>query len=133
MKSLRNLVSRRANKAMLDQEIDNTETSNQIDISVASSSKQEDKSKTPNQGLKRSIQIEQEEINEGKTQEELGEIAGQSDPLNLVLVTLTQGSRKYRTKLEKTRTTNQRGKNEKSKLKLLNKKVTGYNTNLTRI
>ena len=133
MKSLRNLVSRRANKAMLDQETDNTETSNQIDISVASSSKQEDKTKKPNQGLKRSIQIEQEEINEGKTQEELGEIAGQSDPLNLVLVTLTQGSRKYRTKLEKTRTTNQRGKNEKSKLKLLNKKVTGCNTNLTRI
>ena len=128
MKSLRNLVSRRANKAILDQETDNTETSNQIDISVASSSKQEDKTKKPNQGLKRSIQIEQEEINEGKTQEELGEIAGQSDPLNLVLVTLTQGSRKYRTKLEKTRTTNQRGKNEKSKLKLLNKKVTGCNT-----
>ena len=133
MKSLRNLVSRRANKAMLDQETDNIEISNQIDISVASSSKQEDKTKKPNQGLKRSIQIEQEEINEGKTQEELGEIAGQSDPLNLVLVTLTQGSRKYRTKLEKTRTTNQRGKNEKSKLKLLNKKVTGCNTNLTRI
>ena len=128
MKSLRNLVSRRANKAMLDQETDNIEISNQIDISVASSSKQEDKTKKPNQGLKRSIQIEQEEINEGKTQEELGEIAGQSDPLNLVLVTLTQGSRKYRTKLEKTRTTNQRGKNEKSKLKLLNKKVTGCNT-----
>ena len=118
---------------MLDQETDNTETSNQIDISVASSSKQEDKTKKPNQGLKRSIQIEQEEINEGKTQEELGEIAGQSDPLNLVLVTLTQGSRKYRTKLEKTRTTNQRGKNEKSKLKLLNKKVTGCNANLTKI
>ena len=133
MKTLRNLVSRKANKAMSDQETDNTETSNQTDISVASSSKQEDKTKKPNQGLKRSIQIEQEEINEGKTQEELGEIAGQSDPLNLVLVTLTQGSRKYRTKLEKTRTTNQRGKNEKSKLKLLNKKVTGCNANLTRI
>ena len=84
MKSVRNLVSKRANKAMLDQETDNTETSNQIDISVASSSKQEDKTKKPNQGLKRSIQIEQEEINEGETQEELDEIAGQSDPLNLV-------------------------------------------------
>ena len=69
---------------MLDQETDNTETSNQIDISVASSSKQEDKTKKPNQGLKRSIQIEQEEINEGETQEELEEITGQSDPLNLV-------------------------------------------------
>ena len=42
MKSLKNLVSRRTNKAMLDQRTDNTETSNQIDISVASSSKQQD-------------------------------------------------------------------------------------------
>ena len=74
MKSLRNLISRRANKAM----------SNQIDISVASLSKQEGQTKTPNQGLNRSIQIEQEEINGGETQEELEEIAGQSDPLNLV-------------------------------------------------
>ena len=69
MKSLRDLVSRRANKAILDQETDNTDTSNQIDISVASSCKQEDKTKKPNQGLKASIQIEQEEINEGETQE----------------------------------------------------------------
>ena len=69
---------------MLDQETDNTETSNQIDISVASSSKQEGKAKKPNQGLKRSIQIEQEEINEAETQEELEEITGQSDPLNVV-------------------------------------------------
>ena len=45
MKSLKNVVSRRANKAMLDQEADNTETSNQIDISVAGSSKQEDEAK----------------------------------------------------------------------------------------
>ena len=84
MKSLRNLVSKRANKAMLDQETDNTETSNEIDISVVSSSKQKDKTTKPNQGFKRSIQIEQEEINEGETQEELDKIAGQSDPLNLV-------------------------------------------------
>ena len=84
MKSLRNLVSRRTNKAMLDQETDKTETSNQIDISVASSSKQEDKAKKPNQGLKRSIHIEQEEINKAETQEELEEITGQSDLLNLV-------------------------------------------------
>ena len=69
---------------MLDQETDNNETSTQIDISVATSSKQEGKTKKPNQGLKRSIQIEQEEINEGKTQEELEDITGQSDPLNLV-------------------------------------------------
>ena len=58
MKSLRNLVSRRGNKATLDQGTDNTETSNQIDISVASSSKQKDKTKKTNQGLKRSIQTE---------------------------------------------------------------------------
>ena len=56
---------------MLDQETDNTETSNQIDISVASSSKQEDKAKKLSQGLKRSFQIEQEEINEGEIQGEL--------------------------------------------------------------
>ena len=71
MKSLRNLVSRRAKKMMLDQETDNTETSNQIDISVASSSKQEDKAKKLSQRLKRSFQIEQEEINEGEIQGEL--------------------------------------------------------------
>ena len=84
MKSQRNLVSRRANKTLLDQETDNTETSNQIDISVASSSKQEDKAKKPNQVLKRSIQIEQEEINEAEELEELEKITGQSDSLNLV-------------------------------------------------
>ena len=69
---------------MLDQETDNIETSNQIDISVANSSKQEGKIKKPNQRLRRSIQIEQEEINEGETQEELEEIAGQRDALNFV-------------------------------------------------
>ena len=40
MKSLRNLASRRGNKVMLDQEIDITETPNQMDIPVASSFKQ---------------------------------------------------------------------------------------------
>ena len=40
MKSQRNLVLWRANEAMLDQETDNTETSKQIDFSVASSSKE---------------------------------------------------------------------------------------------
>ena len=84
MKSIRNLVSRRSNKAMLDQESDNTETSNQINISVASSSKQQDKAKEPNQGLKRPLQIQREEINQNETHEELGEVTGQSDPLNLV-------------------------------------------------
>ena len=81
MKSLRNLVSRRANKVMLDQGTDNTETSNQIDISVASSSNQEDKAKKTNQGLNRSSQIEQEEENEAETQEYVEEVTGQSDPL----------------------------------------------------
>ena len=69
---------------MLDQETDITEASNQIDISVASSSKQEDKAKKPNQGLKRSRQIEQEEENEVETQEEPEKVTGQSDPLNIV-------------------------------------------------
>ena len=61
---------------MLDQETDNTETSNRIDISAASSSKQENKAKKPNQGLKRSLQIEQEEINDAEIQEELEDITG---------------------------------------------------------
>ena len=61
------LVSRRANKAMLDRETDNTDATNQIDISVASSSKQQDKAKKPNQGLKRPRQVEQEKENEAET------------------------------------------------------------------
>ena len=55
-------------------------------------------------------------------EEELEEVTGQSDPLNLFLITLTQGSRKSRIKLDKTRTKNQLRKNQKYKLKLLNKK-----------
>ena len=55
-------------------------------------------------------------------EEELEEVTGQSDPLKLFLVTLTQGSRKSRIKLEKAKTKNQLRKNEKYKLKLLNKK-----------
>ena len=133
MKSLRNLVSKRANKAILDQETDNTETSNQNDISVASSSKQEDKTKKPNQGLKGSIQIEQEEINEGETQEELQEIAGQSDPLNLIFSYFDSRFQEIQNQIRKSKDKQQAGKNEKSKLKLLNKKVTGCNTNLPSI
>ena len=132
MKSLRNLISRRANKAMLDQETANTETSNQIDISVASTSKQ-DKTKKPNQGLKRSIQLEQEEINEGETQEELEEIAGQSDPLNLVFSYFDSRFQEIQNQIRKNKDNEPAGKNQKFKLKLLNKKVTGCNTNLTRI
>ena len=77
-------MPRRANKAMLDQETDNTDTSNQINISVASLSKQEEKTKKTNQGLKRSIQIQQEEIKEAVRREEVEEITRQSDSLNLV-------------------------------------------------
>ena len=84
LKSLRNLVSRKAYKVMLDCETDNTEKSNQIDISVVSSSKQEGKAKKPNQGLKRPSQIEQDEENEAETQQELEEVTRQSDPLNIV-------------------------------------------------
>lgn len=52
MKSLRNLVSRITNKVMLDQETDNTKTSNQIHMSSVSSSKYQEKVKKSNQGLK---------------------------------------------------------------------------------
>ena len=52
MKSLRNLVSRITNKVMLDQETDNTKTSNQIHMSLVSSSKYQEKVKKSNQGLK---------------------------------------------------------------------------------
>ena len=118
---------------MLDQETDNTETSNKIDISVASSSKQEGKTKKPNQGLKRSTQIEQEEINEGETQEELEEITGQSDPLNLVFSYFDSRFQEIQNQIRKNKDNEPAGKNQKFKLKLLNKKVTGCNTNLTRI
>ena len=46
-------------------------------------------------------------------EEKLEKVTRQSDPLNLFLVTLTQGSRKSRNKLEKARTKNQLRKNEK--------------------
>ena len=88
MKSLRSLVSRRANKVLLDWETDDTKTSNQIDIYVSSSSKQELKTKKPNQGLKRPIQIEQEGIQGTETREELEESTRQSDPLNFVFTYL---------------------------------------------
>ena len=52
MKSLRNLVSKTTSKAMLDQETDNTKTSNQIHMSLVSSSKYQEKVKKSNQGLK---------------------------------------------------------------------------------
>lgn len=52
MKSLRNLVSRTTSKEMLDQETDNTKTSNQIHMSLVSSSKYQEKVKKSNQGLK---------------------------------------------------------------------------------
>ena len=68
---------------MLDQETDNTETSKQIYISVARSSKNQEKAKKPSQGLKRRLQIQWDEINEAETHEELEEVLGQSVPLNL--------------------------------------------------
>ena len=118
---------------MSDQETDNTETSNQTDISVASSSKQEDKTTKPNQGLKRSIQIEQEEIKEGETQEELEEITGLSDPLNLVFSYFDSRFQKIQNQVRKNKDKEPAGKKRKIQLKLLNKKVIGCNANLTRI
>ena len=122
MKSLRNLISRTANTAMLDQETDNTETSNQIDISVASSSKQEDKTKKPNQGLKRSIQIEQEEINEGETQEELEEITGQSDPLNLVFSYFDSRFKEIQNQIRKNKDNEPAGKKRKIQVETFKQK-----------
>ena len=81
MKHLRNLVSRRANKVMLDQETGNT--SNQADISEVSLSKQQGKIKNQMKGLKRSIKIEREGVNEDVTHE-LEEVRRQSDSLKLV-------------------------------------------------
>ena len=122
MKSLRILVSRKANNTMLDQETDNTETSNQIDISVASSSKQEDKTKKPNQGLKRSIQIEQEEINEGETQEELEEITGQSDPLNLVFSYFDSRFKEIQNQIRKNKDNEPAGKKRKIQVETFKQK-----------
>ena len=95
---------------MLDQGTDNTETSNQIDISVASSSKQKDKTKKTNQGLKRSIQTE--------TQQELEEITGQSGPLNLVFIYFDSRFQKNQNQIRKNKAKELAQKNEKSKLKL---------------
>ena len=107
---------------MLDQETDNTETSNQIDISVASSSKQEDKTKKPNQGLKRSIQLEQEEINEGETQEELEEITGQSDPLNLVFSYFDSRFQKIQNQIRKNKDNEPAGKKRKIQVETFKQK-----------
>ena len=107
---------------MLDQETDNTETSNKIDISVASSSKQEGKTKKPNQGLKRSIQIEQEEINEGETQEELEEITGQSDPLNLVFSYFDSRFQKIQNQIRKNKDNEPAGKKRKIQAEIFKQK-----------
>ena len=133
MKSLRILVSRKANNTMLDQETDNTETSNQIDISVASSSKQEDKTKKPNQGLKRSIQIEQEEINEGETQEELEKITGQSDPLNLVFSYFDSRFKEIQNQIRKNKDNEPAGKKRKIQVETFKQKGHRLQHDLTRI
>ena len=111
---------------MLDQETDITEASNQIDISVATSSKQEDKGKNPNQGLKRPSQIEQEKENEAETQEEPEEVTRQSDPLNIVFNYFDSKFLEIQSQIRKNK--DKVRKNEK--LKLLNKKITGCNMNL---
>ena len=118
---------------MLDQETDNTETSNQIDISVARSSKQEHKTKKPNQGLKRSIQIDQEEINEGKKEKELEEIAGQSDSLSLAFSYFDLRFQEIQNQIRKDKDNEPAGGKRKIQVETFNKKVTGCNTNLTRI
>ena len=118
---------------MLDQETDNIEISNQIDISVASSSKQEDKTKKPNQGLKRSIQIEQEEINEGETQEELEEITGQSDTLNLVFSYFDSRFQEIQKQIRKNKGKEPVGKKRKIQVETFKRKGHRLQQNLTRI
>ena len=118
---------------MLDQETDNTETSNKIDISVASSSKQEGKTKKPNQGLKRSIQIEQEEINEGETQEELEEITGQSDTLNLVFSYFDSRFQEIQKQIRKNKGKEPVGKKRKIQVETFKRKGHRLQQNLTRI
>lgn len=66
--------------------------------------------------MERSIQIEQEEINEAETKEEIKETTGQNDRLNLGF--------EFKEPAEKKRKIN---------LKLSYKKITGCNTNLTQI
>ena len=119
---------------MLDQETDNIETSNQIDISVASTSEQEDKTKKPNQGLKRSIQIEQEEINEeGETQEELEEITGQSDPLNLLFSYFDSRFQEIQNQIRKNKDKEPAGKKRKIQVETFKQKGHRLQQNLTRI
>ena len=119
---------------MLDHETDNIETSNQIDISVASTSKQEDKAKKPNQGLKRSIQIEQEEINEeGETQEELEEITGQSDPLNLLFSYFDSRFQEIQNQIRKNKDKEPAGKKRKIQVETFKQKGHRLQQNLTRI
>ena len=81
--------------------------------------------------MKRSIQIEQEEINETEIQDELEEITGQNDPLNLVFNYFDTRFKEIQNQIRNNNDKESAEKNEKSKLKLLNKNVTGCNTNLT--
>ena len=89
--------------------------------------------KKPNQGLKRPIQIEQEGIKGTETQEELEESTRQSDPLNFVFTYLDSRFQDIQNQIRKNKDKDQLIKKENSRLKLLNKKVTGCNTNLTQI
>ena len=103
MKSLRNLISWRASKAKLDQETDRTKTSNEIDTSIESSSKQNGKAKTPSKEVKRPLQIEREEENEVETQEELEEDNVKSDPLNLIFSSFDSSFQNLQNQISKNR------------------------------
>ena len=81
--------------------------------------------------MKRSIQIEQEEINETEIQDELEEITGQNDPLNIVFNYFDTRFWEIQNQIRKNNDKEPAEKKEKSKLKLLNKNVAGCNTNLT--
>ena len=107
---------------MLDQETEITEASNQIDISVASSPKQEDKAKKPNQGLKRPRQVKQEEENKAKTQEELEEVTGRSNPLNIVFSYFDSKFQEIQSQIRKNKDKEQVDKKRKFQVETFKKK-----------
>ena len=83
--------------------------------------------------MKRPSQIEQEEENVAETQEELEEVTGQSDPLNIVFNFFDLRFQEIQSQIRKIKDKEPAEKKEKSKLKILNKKTTGCNANLTQI
>ena len=116
---------------MSDQEKDITKASNQNDISIASSSKQEVKAKKPNQGLRRPRQVEQEKENETETQEELEEVTRQSNLLKIFFSYFDSKFQEIQSQIRKIKDKEQVDKKRKFQVETFKKKVTGCNTNIT--